>query len=57
MEIKDNKTQIPLSHYKALLAQASPEEIGVRTGAVYDADAGVFVMQMPIMSASTAILV
>lgn len=46
MEIIDNKTQIPLTHYKALFAQASPEEIAVRTGAVYEPDAGVFEMQM-----------
>lgn len=42
MEIKDNKTQVPLSHYKTLLAQADPAEIAARTGVRYDPDAGVF---------------
>lgn len=46
MEIKDNKTQIPLSHYKTLLAQADPEEIATRTGVVYDAAAGTFTVHL-----------
>lgn len=46
MEIKNNKTEIPLSHYKALFAQANPEEMAVRTGAVYEPDEGSFTMHM-----------
>ena len=46
MEISDNKTQIPLQHYKALFAQADPEEIAVRTGAVYEPQTGLFTMHM-----------
>lgn len=46
MEIQDNKTQIPLSHYRALFAQAMPEALAVRSGAVYDPDAGTFAMRL-----------
>ena len=46
MEIKDNKTQIPLSHYKTLLAQADPEEIAARTGVAYDSAAGTFTLHL-----------
>ena len=46
MEIRNNKTEIPLAHYKALFAQADPEEMAVRSGAVYQRENGVFEMRM-----------
>ena len=46
MEIKDNKTEVPLAHYKACFAQAAPEEIAVRTGTVYEPETGEFSLQM-----------
>lgn len=35
MEIKDNKTGLPLAHYKALFAEADPETLSVRSGIPY----------------------
>ena len=46
MEFKDNKTLVPLAHYRARFAQARPEEIAVRTGVVFDPDGGEFAMDM-----------
>ena len=46
MEIRDNKTEIPLSHYRSRFAQAEPGEIAERTGAAFDAESGVFTMRM-----------
>ena len=46
MEIKNNKTEIPLAHYRARFAQAKPEDMAVRTGAVYEPESGVFTMHM-----------
>ena len=46
MEIKNNKTEVPLAHYRALFAQADPEEIAVRTGAVCEPEPGAFAMHM-----------
>ena len=46
MEIKNNKTEIPLAHYKALFAQADPAEITARTGASYLPESGCFEMRM-----------
>ena len=42
MDIKDNKTGIPLAHYLGLVAAADPNELAARTGTQYDAAAGVF---------------
>ena len=46
MEIKDNKTQIPLAHYRVLFAQADPEEIAARTGVHYDPQSRCFTLEM-----------
>ena len=46
MEIKNNKTEVPLAHYRALFAQADPEEIAVRTGAVFEPEPGTFAMHL-----------
>ena len=46
MEIKNNKTEIPLSHYKALFAQADPKEMSLRSGAAFEPDTGLFSMHM-----------
>jgi len=46
MEIRNNKKDIPLTHYKSLFAQADPEEIAARSGAVYQREDGAFEMHM-----------
>ncbi len=46
MEIRNNKTEIPLAHYRARFAQENPEEMSVRSGAVFDRETGAFSMHM-----------
>lgn len=46
MEIKNNKTDIPLAHYRARFAQADPQEMVSRTEARFDPDTGVFTLNM-----------
>lgn len=46
MEFKNNKTDVPLAHYRALFAQGDPEEMAKRTETEYDPGAGTFVLRM-----------
>lgn len=44
--MQDNKTRVPLEHYKALYAALNPGDAAVRAGACFDATAGRFALMV-----------